>query len=714
MLPLKSVALLLVLLASAPAPDEGQWLPEQLLAMDWEALRARGLELTRDEFWHPEKGGILSATVQINGCSAALISPEGLAITNHHCAFGAIQRNSTVEKNYIEEGFVAASREEELPAHGIVLRVVRKIEDVTAEVHEAQAAAKTDLERYQAVQQAQERIAREAEQSAADTECQVSSFFNGRKYLLYYRTRIPDVRLVAAPPRGIGEFGGETDNWMWPRHTGDFTLLRAYVGPDGKPARYSKQNVPYQPKHWMKVSGKGVKEGDLVMILGYPGRTERYLTSVAVASRQENQFPARLDIYTRLIEVMEASAAGDPERALAISSTIKSLANVQKNALGMVKGLPRNEVVRRKLEEEQEFSKWVAADPERNARWGTVLDELLALDREAAVFETHDLVLGTLLRYCPLVSMVMDLCYAAEEGAKPEEDRDRGYSDRQNRRRRRGFASPQVSGDLETVEKPVMGIVLDHSPALPEGGRLGGFDDLAQGSSDVGAMIERLYGESEMTDPEARVALFDAGFDAIRESTDPMVVFARGLASDLRRTRLRNRASAGRRLVVGARWIEAQEAWRGKAFYPDANSTLRISVASVKGYSPFDGAWYVPHTTLKGVLAKNTGEPPFNSPPALLAAARQDLGRFASPELGDVPVCFLSDGDTTGGNSGSPVINGKGELVGVNFDRVFENIPGDFGWNADRSRNVSVDLRYVLWLLDKVMPAPQVLKELGF
>ncbi|HMS18347.1 MAG TPA: S46 family peptidase, partial [Planctomycetota bacterium] len=282
----KSLIALILWSGLALAPDEGQWLPQQFLDQDWEALKRRGLTLTKDEFWHPERGGVLSAAVQINGCSASLISPEGLVITNHHCAFGAIERASTVERNYVENGFVADTREDEIPAAGVQLRIVRKIEDVTAKIHAAEEGKATALEKLEAVEARIRELEQEGETSAPFTECRISSYLEGRIYTMAYRTLIQDVRLVYAPPKSIGEFGGEVDNWEWPRHTGDFTFLRAYVGKDGKPAPYSKENVPLRPEHYLRISDKGLSEGDLVMILGYPGRTSRYLTSVAVEAQQ--------------------------------------------------------------------------------------------------------------------------------------------------------------------------------------------------------------------------------------------------------------------------------------------------------------------------------------------------------------------------------------------------------------------------------------------
>ncbi|HEB52056.1 MAG TPA: hypothetical protein ENI87_02250, partial [bacterium] len=344
-------SLLLVLAAVLFLPDEGQWLPTQVREMDWEALKQRGMELTRDQFWHPEKGGVLSATVQINGCTASFVSADGLLVTNHHCGFSAVNALSTTEHNYLRDGFTAHTRAEELPAPGMVAYVLKRIEDVTEQVHAAQREATSDLERWQLTQQAIAQLVAAGERAEPNTDCSVASFLEGKEYHLYYRTRITDVRLVYVPPRAIGEFGGEVDNWEWPRHTGDFTFFRAYVAPDGSVRPHHQDNVPYRPEHFLKTAVEPIEEGDLAIIMGYPGSTQRYKTSRAVATQQTYVYPTRLRVLTKVIEILQQAGADDADKRLALQSEIKSLANVQKNAAGMIFGLENNGVVARKLRE---------------------------------------------------------------------------------------------------------------------------------------------------------------------------------------------------------------------------------------------------------------------------------------------------------------------------------------------------------------------------
>ena len=658
-------------------PDEGQWLPTQVREMDWDALQKRGMQLTRDEFWHPERGGILSATVQISGCTGSFVSAEGLMMTNHHCGFGAISGLSTVQQNHLENGFAAATRADELPAKGMEVQVLKRIDDVTSLFHEAQAQAKGDLERHQVTEELKQKLIREGNAKEPNVTCSIASFLEGREYHLYTCTRLTDVRLVYAPPRSIGEFGGETDNWEWPRHTGDFTFFRAYCAPDGTPRGYDKDNVPFRPQHWLKFSAEGVKEGDLAIVMGYPGNTQRYRTSAVVAVRLGWFYPRREAVLTAVLDVLGTFAASSPERELAVAATIKSLANVQKNARGMIFGMSRNGTVDRKLREEAEAA-------------------LMPRDFQAGF------VFGQLAGLVPLLASTLDACEAAlrsKDGTVPPATI-------------AALGNKAIDRDIDALQRPVLAILLGEALGGSDSDRLAGTEVLS--GADGAAAADDLLVRTRLKDAATRQELFRGGLERLKASEDPMVQLALGLARERMDWRNRVNERQGRMLELGRRWIGAQQEFRGRSFYPDANSTLRVSFASVKGYSPRDGVFNTPKTSVAGLLHKETGAEPFANPKALLAAApERKTSRFVDAGLGDVPVCFLIDGDTTGGNSGSPVVNGKGEVIGLNFDRVFEAVAGDFGWNPDRSRNICVDARYILWVMDAVMPAPALLKELG-
>lgn len=713
----KALPLVAVLLL-ATRPDEGQWLPTQLRAMDWNKLQARGMQLTPDDLWHPERGGLLNAAVQIGdgdrgGCSASFVSQRGLVITNHHCGIGAVAKLSTLKHNYLKEGFVAHSPVRELRTD-MVVHVVRGSRDVTAEVHAAQRRANNSLERYEFTQEEIRRLVdegeRDPESGAKDpkTTCHVASFFEGREYHLYYRTRITDIRLVYAPPLGTADYGGNVDNWEWPRHSGDFVMFRTYVAPDGTPRPYHPDNVVYQPDHHMKVSREGISDGDLVLIIGYPGRTSRYLSSVSVQERQGFQFPKRRDVFRQVTRVLEEATASDAEKAIQYTSTIASLANIEKNHDGVVEGLARNAVVDRKISEEEAFTDWAR----RNGHSGhlDVLQDLLDLDHEEKTTQEKDLLLRLLQfqvfrNLTPLMSTMDKLvrtARASRDGqvAGPDEVA--------------AIGADAITTNLDDIQKPVMAVLLEEIRNLPEGQMLLGSDVLSDSDVPADEMVTILLDSSAMLSGAARVALLRAGPDAIEASDDPLVRLARGIAAEIDEFGLRDRTRMGRRIAVGQRWIDAQRSWRGRSFYPDANSTMRVSIAEVMGYSPRDAVHHQSFTTVAGMLEKNSGVSPFDMPDDLVEAARRRwLSPYRSKDLDDIPVCFLSNGDTTNGNSGSPVINGKGELVGLNFDRVFENVACDFGWNPDRSRNISLDIRFVLWHLESVMPAPQLLREMG-
>jgi hypothetical protein len=665
--------------------DEGQWLPEQIRDFDWVDLKKRGLKLKADEIWDGEEG-LLSAAVNLGGCSASFVSDQGLIVTNHHCGYGAINSHSTPERNLLEDGFTAATLADELPARGLRVSIVTGYEDVTAEMHAAMEEAGEDpAARKAAVDRRRRELA--AEMRGPGRDAVVVPYFEGRVWRRILRTVFEDVRLVYAPPAAIGEYGGETDNWMWPRHTGDFCFFRAYAAPDGTPAPYSEDNVPFRPERWLEVSEEGVDEGDLVMVLGYPGRTERYLSSVAVAMRESWYYPMRERLFGEMIAGIHESTAGDAAAELAARSRVKSLANGLKNAQGMVWGLARNGVVERKEAEEAEFRAWLGKSRKRAEQHGAVLDELLELDRRELARQERDFLLDALSRYSVLAQMGRDLARHLADGGAP------GDAELMKR----------LGGRLDRVfraaEERVFALLFEEWYAVPEGQRTAAWHALFDrvGSRAEAAEAGRAFvRDTGLLDPDA-VAMIDA------PDAEPVVWLMDLLAPELEELSAFRAAQAGARLDVGARWITAQEAWRGERFYPDANSTLRVSVATVKGYSPRDGVMHTPRTTVAGLLDKHTGEAPFDAPAPL---------REAGAANGAVPVCFLSDADTTGGNSGSPVVDGRGRLVGLNFDRVFENVSGDFGWNAERSRNVSVDMRYVLWLMREVYPAPRLLDEM--
>ena len=704
--------------------DEGEWPPEQLAQLPkarWAELKGRGIALSAQDLWDGKGGGLMTAVLDLGGCTASFVSPDGLLVTNHHCAFGAIQLASTPEKNYLRDGFVARSRAEEVEARGGASRVsvVLSTADVTARVRGAGSAfakAATDLARHEAVERTRKEIVAECEKEEG-IRCVVSPFWDGAEYRLMRRVELRDVRLVYAPPRGVGDFGGEEDNFRWPRHTGDFTFLRAYVSPDGKPASFAKENVPYRPKSWIRVSPDGVKDGDPVMIAGFPGRTLRHLTASAVESWESWQFPLRSRTNADLIALLDAEGKKDPAVALKVAAQIKSLGNGETNARGQIEGLRRNGVLERTRREDAALAAFLAAHPElppEVRRSPAALEAVLAEGRKG---RDRAYFLGLIERGSGYLGSAIAALVRADERTKPDLDRDAGYQDRdldRARQREKDLTRSLAPG----AARKAVAYTVAKAMASPGDAPIRAFEEAFGKGASAAAIEEKLTAfdaTTTLADEKARLAAVDASAESLRASNDPYRRLAAGLKPEIDAIRRRDKEVAGALLVARPLWLEGRRLLRaseGKALYPDANSTLRLAFASVKGYSPREAVVYTPRTTLTGVLEKESGKEPFAVGAKVLEKARAaDFGRWAGAG-GSVPVGFLTDGDTTGGNSGSPTLNGKGELVGLNFDRVWENVAGDFGWNPERSRNVNVDIRYALWLADRVDGASALLDEL--
>lgn len=697
-LALATAPALACLLASVPAAqaDEGQWTPDQIGKLDADMLRKKGLQLKAEELWDEKGGGVMRAAVNLSGCSASFISAKGLVITNNHCAVSAIQSQSTEKNNYLRDGFLAKDQKSEIEAKGKTVRVLDEITDVTEKVLAAAKGASDDTARAKAVSKVRKELVKACEEKDPARRCNVAEFYNGSLYRLFAYTELRDLRIVYAPPRSVGNYGGEIDNWMWPRHAGDFTVFRAYVSPEGKPADYAEANVPYEPKTHLKVSGNGVKPGDFVAILGYPGRTNRYLPAAEVQRYLEQVFPARIEIYGEWIDILEKLGAEDESIRIKVASKLRSMANRHKNARGMVDGITRMKLLDRRKDEETKLREKDGA--------AEILDGLSGLSaKERATFR-RDFLLSS-FGYGPrTLSLALDLVRRAKEKQKPDLERVSSHMDRNDARMWK--AQERKIRDYDpTVELALMTSFLEHLQKL-------------EGEQAVPAVAglrpDRLVKGTKLTDKATVEALWKAADPAaIEASRDPMIVLARGLVESIEAMEAEERKVRGQMLTLGPRYFKLLEEVRTGPVYPDANSTLRFSYATVQGYSPRDGLTATPQTTLAGLVDKHTGEEPFDVPARILEAAGKPRGSYwVDPGMGDVPINFLSNGDTTGGNSGSPVINGKGELVGLNFDRVWENIAGDFGYNIPRSRNVSVDIRYLLWMLDKVEDAGWLLDEL--
>ena len=738
---------------------EGKWTPDQVLAHDPAWLRQLGLALPPGELWSPAGAGLLAAAVRITGCSAGFVSPSGLLLTNHHCAFALLQQHSTPERDLTRLGYLAPSREAELAGKGLRATVPHRTRDVTAEVEASVPAGADDLARFRAVERKKKQLVAACEQTPG-RRCEAAAFDGGLSYQLIESLEFPDVRLVYAPPRAVGDYGGEEDNWSWPRHAGDFALLRVYAGLDGRPAAAAPANVPYRPSHFFPLSPAGIAPGGFVMVAGYPGLTFRALTAAEMAEPAELSFPARAELYRKWMDLMEAASAGPGAEAarIALSDRLKNLANREKNARGQIAGLARGRILEHKRAAEQEVLAWARREP-RQAEAVAAHDELAELaTRRRAVWPRRFWLEQARLGPKPL-DLALTVVRWAHERERPDLERDPAYMERNRERALDALRNDQQRLHPAT-EEALLVDVLRRAGELPAGGRVAAVDRLfalgpsvaggagATGAAGPGAgeagpagtgaagsaprerprhpqhpqdaamraKAHLLLAHSRVGELDERMKMFGESAAALRARRDPLLDFAFDLLPELLGAEEDDHRFQGAVSRLRPRWQRAVIAQAGRPVAPDANGTLRVSFAHVSGYSPRDGVFMEPQTTVAGMAEKATGRPPFDAPAGLLAAApRAPAGPFADPRLRDVPVCFLADGDTTGGNSGSPVLNGRGELVGVNFDRVWENVANDFGYNPAVARSIATDVRYLLWVLTTLAgdAARPLLQELG-
>ena len=706
-----ALTLALAFAGGAAHADEGMWMPSQLpqLAKQLKAAGFKGnpaelADLTR----YP-----MSAVVSIGGCTASFVSPQGLAVTNHHCALGAIQLNSTAERNLIQDGFIAATQADELSA-GPAARIWVTVgfDQVTDRIL-ADAKGKTGRAYYDAVDVAKKAAVAACEADAGH-RCSVAEMYYGREYYLIKQLELKDVRLVYAPPRAIGNYGDDIDNFMWPRHTGDFTFYRAYVGKDGKPAAYSKDNVPYAPPAHLAVSTAPVKAGDFAMVAGYPGTTFRHRTASEFANQIEWLLPTRVDVVGGLIKTIETATAGDKARDVLYASTVAGQKNTLKRAQGELDGLRRSDAVRVRAADEAAMLAWLAKQPDAAALQADIRAMQAQLDAGQATRE-RDFLLPFLRP--GLLGSAITLRRLALERGKPDRQRESGFQQRDEALIEAGQKQLQRRYDPE-VEKATLRYALKRYYALPAAQRITEFD-AAFGANEAlaGARLDTLYLQTKLGVEAERLALMKAAPEAVLASTDPLMTLAAALQPALLRMEEEGKQRSGELMRLRPAYMQALIGYResqGRAVYPDANSTLRVSYGKVSTLSPRDGMDYRPLTTVAGIVEKNTGVEPFDAPKPLLdAITAGDFGSTIDPTLKTQTVNFMTNLDTTGGNSGSPVLDANGKLIGLNFDSNWEAVSASWMFDPRYKRAIHVDMRYLRWLLAKVYPAPHLLKEMN-
>ncbi|RPI29517.1 MAG: S46 family peptidase [Acidobacteria bacterium] len=720
---LLTIAVLFISAGSFLVADEGMWMPQQIpdLAPKLKAMGFTGNPAAfADLTGHP-----MGAVVSLGGCSASFISPEGLIVTNHHCAVGALQYNSTPQKNLLVDGFLAKTRDEEISnGPGARVYVTQSVKDVTEAITGQIDPKLDDRQRHDLTDR---RIKeRTAACEAGGLRCRVASFFGGHKYYEIAQLEIQDVRTVYAPAVGIGNFGGETDNWRWPRHTGDWSFFRAYVGKDGKPAPYSKDNVPFKPRQILKIQPAGVKSGDLVFVVGYPGRTQRHQTYEEVKLTTEWTFPRTIKNYQDQIAILEEIGKQDKELQIKAASRLRGLNNTLTNRRGMLEGLVKGGILAQKQKAQKDLETWIAADPARAKQFGDVLPALRALQAEIEKTRERDAVFAQLFSSSTLLTSAQSAYLLSIEKAKANDmDRESSYQQRDWSRIREGQERIQRTLDAR-LDRVLLRYALGLAAELPADQRIAPLDKAAgltpgMAKSDaakaIDSYLDKLYAGTKMADRDYRLALFDKPTSEILATKDSFVELAYALDPMYQAERVADKKRQGADSRLRPRYMQALLQKEGGLVAPDANSTLRVTFGQIKGVDSKDGLYWKPFTTLAGIEQKHTGEGEFDAPARELAAIKAFRGGkktpFLHPEVGDVPVDFLSSVDTTGGNSGSPTLNGKGELVGLLFDGTFDTIASDFLYDKVRTRSIHVDFRYALWVMSEVDGAGHLLKEMG-
>jgi hypothetical protein len=713
---LATCLLLTIFITPALLADEGMWIPLLIEKYNIKLMQEKGFKLGAEDIYSVNKACMKDAIVIFGGgCTGEVISPDGLLITNHHCGYSQIQKHSSLEHDYLTDGFWAMSREKELPNPGLSVTFLKRMEDVTEKVLNGVTAQMPATDRENLISFNISEIRKNAVEGTGYSAV-VKPFYMGNQYFLFVNETYRDIRLVGAPPSAIGKFGGETDNWIWPRHTGDFSLFRIYAGKENKPAEFSKDNVPYKPAYHFPISLKGVNEGDFTMVFGYPGTTTEYVPSYHVDMVKNYLNPKMIGIRTKKIEIIEAAMNSDPLIRIQYSAKKAGIANSWKKWIGESQGLEKMKTIEKKREFENRLTEWIKNDKDRSAKYGNILPgykELYTKLNELNIVNsyTNDAFFSS---GAEAVGFARNIKTVAEL-LKNNGDSDQITAAKINLMEAGNsfFQNYNQSTDkkLFVAVMTLYGENLDPKWQAPEYIKL---KNSCKGN--FSSVVDKLYEKTIFAD-EARFDSFVTNLSKSgisRLNKDPFYLLAMSVSDFIA---VNVRPELGRIndeiLKLNKDYMTAQmEFDKEKVFYPDANSTLRITYGSVKGYESRDAVHFMHYTTLKGLMEKDNPEIyDYDVPEKLRKLYRtRDFGRYT--QNGEVPVCFIADNHTTGGNSGSPVINAYGHLIGVNFDRAWEGVASDIAFNPEQSRNISLDIRYALFIIDKFAGAGYLLDEM--
>jgi hypothetical protein len=704
-----------IILLPALRADEGMWIPLLIEKYNIKLMQEKGFKLSAEDIYSVNKACMKDAVIMFAGgsCTAEVISPEGLFITNHHCGYSRIQNHSSLENDYLTNGFWAMSHEEELTNPGLTVTFLKSIEDVTDKVLKGTTEGMDAAEHNKLISNNIDAIIRKAVEGNGYL-ANVRPFYMGNQYFLFVNETYRDVRLVGAPPSSIGKFGGETDNWIWPRHTGDFSLFRIYADKNNRPADYSKDNVPYKPVYYFPISLKGVKEGDFTMVFGYPGSTSEYVPSYHIDMVKNYINPKMISIRTKEIEIMESAMATDPLIRIQYSTKKSNMANSWKKWIGEIQGLDKMNTIGKKQEYEAKFMKWIDEDNSRIKKYGDILPKFKTIydklkDYTLVNSYTNEVMNGAeVVSFAGKIKVLADLL-----------ERNSGEEEIKMTRERLLVAGKVFFKDYNkaTDKKLFVAVMKMYGENLEPKWQAPEYMKIKnQCKGDFAAIADKIYNKSVFAD-EGKYNNFvttfsksslaklkgDLFYTLAVNSSDFIVNNVR-----VELSRLSNEIQKLNKVYMAAQ----MEFDREKVFYPDANSTLRVTYGQVKGYKSKDAVYFTYYTTLKGIMEKDNPDIYDYKVPEKLKEIYQnrDFGRYTQD--GEVPVCFIANNHTTGGNSGSPVINAEGQLIGVNFDRAWEGVASDMAFNPDQSRNISLDIRYALFIIDKFAGAGYLLNEM--
>lgn len=714
--------LVFLLSFSTARADEGMWLLNLLQKMRMSEMQDMGLELSQEDIYSVNNSSMKDGLIMLSGgsCTAEMVSEKGLALTNHHCAYDAIRSHSdTGSKNYLEHGFWAEDHQKELPVEGMTASILLRIEDVNDRFEEALSDTMDQMTRESKKRKLIQEIEGNAFEEGQPYEAQVKEFYSGDKFYLFVYKVFEDVRLVGAPPSDIGKFGGDEDNWEWPRQTGDFSLIRVYANEDNEPAPYSEDNVPYEPDHHFPVSLEGVDEGDFTFIMGFPGRTQRYLSSFGIQQALDLEYPARINLREKRLELMRENMDASEKVDIAYASKYAQVSNYYKYFKGQTQRLNDLGVKKEKEELEAEFRNWAQAEPQRKEKYGGTIDAIEKSyedEREIVkpmVYLQEAAFASELVRFGMNFQSFNQAIESGDEEAIEEQASELRESAKEHFRNYHAPTDRKVTNELyrmyyeDVAEEMVPDVLVEHYEEGP------GRDKLFGGNKGFGTtMFENSFLDDEekvmefLEDPEEGKLDDDMGFQTAQAV---MNTFRGNVGRKARMVQMQRKASK-RRFILGLKKMNPD-----KEYYPNANSTPRLTYGTVSGYDhPTDGLLYDHKTTLEGMIDKDDPDKRLFDVPEELEALyeKKDYGRYADPETGELPLCFVHNTDITGGNSGSPVFNGKGHLVGCAFDGNWEAMSGDIAYEPDLQRTISVDARYILFVIDKFAEADHLVKEM--